>query len=563
MLNNLTNFFNLITSRKIKSVPEGTDLIPLATRDKRYSGNYQPTGITVDDFIASIPIPPAGVQSVTGLNTNNADPLNPVVQISVNGTTVTGTGRPDSPLAAPYQAPSVDGITITGTGAPGNPLIAAGGAVTYSNVFFVDPVNGNDATGAVNRFDKPYLTYNAASTAALALTPTQTAPALVFLRKGVYTDNMLLKPYVYVYCEESVSFTAGGFYDDINTVYSKVYGKACFYVNSKALLQQYPSDIFFEFDQCIQEATIFTGVIESKILSAYTNAKLHVKCNKIESNCKNGYATTFRGNVYATMEIANYLTGPGKLVNLASNAPSTNFSGKVIVICPQIISDNRTTTIVANSKSPILAQFITGTVEIYGDLINNSNNFTYSPGTANQQACICALQNLAGSSVTVYGNLYANETFGIYTISASGNDALTVNIKGNINSKSIPVCFLGHTNKLKIEGEITKTLNDTIAAPCIYAINSAEIYAKNVLFKNYNTVNSNLIALDSVTAKGYFYNCVAYSLGTGDVFLKDASTGTIGCVNVKGNVALGAVGATAAFTPQDYTQVTGLVLPNF
>lgn len=44
-----------------------------------------------------------GVQSVTGLNTDNTDPLNPVVEISV------------------------DGVTITGDGTPGNPLVSAGG----------------------------------------------------------------------------------------------------------------------------------------------------------------------------------------------------------------------------------------------------------------------------------------------------------------------------------------------------------------------------------------------------------------------------------------------------
>ncbi len=54
MLNNLTNFFNLITSRKIKSVPSDTDLIPLGTRDRRYSGNYQPTGIEYTDLKADI-----------------------------------------------------------------------------------------------------------------------------------------------------------------------------------------------------------------------------------------------------------------------------------------------------------------------------------------------------------------------------------------------------------------------------------------------------------------------------------------------------------------------------
>jgi hypothetical protein len=38
------------------------------------------------------------VESVTGLNTNNADPQNPVVRISVDGTTIIGDGTPASPL---------------------------------------------------------------------------------------------------------------------------------------------------------------------------------------------------------------------------------------------------------------------------------------------------------------------------------------------------------------------------------------------------------------------------------------------------------------------------------
>lgn len=57
MLNNLTNFFNIITGKMIKKVPENSDLIPLGTRDTRYGGNYKPTAISVEDFISSIPVP--------------------------------------------------------------------------------------------------------------------------------------------------------------------------------------------------------------------------------------------------------------------------------------------------------------------------------------------------------------------------------------------------------------------------------------------------------------------------------------------------------------------------
>ena len=43
-----------------------------------------------------------GVQSVTGLNTDNTDPINPIVKISVDGTTIKGAGTPTSPLQAEY-----------------------------------------------------------------------------------------------------------------------------------------------------------------------------------------------------------------------------------------------------------------------------------------------------------------------------------------------------------------------------------------------------------------------------------------------------------------------------
>lgn len=54
MLNNLTNFFNLIKSKMIKSVPEASDLIALGTKDPRYFGQYKPTGILYSDLKADI-----------------------------------------------------------------------------------------------------------------------------------------------------------------------------------------------------------------------------------------------------------------------------------------------------------------------------------------------------------------------------------------------------------------------------------------------------------------------------------------------------------------------------
>jgi|688.fasta_scaffold40257_5 hypothetical protein len=45
----------------------------------------------------------SGVASVTGLDTDNTDPLNPIVNISVDGTTITGDGTPANPLVVANQ----------------------------------------------------------------------------------------------------------------------------------------------------------------------------------------------------------------------------------------------------------------------------------------------------------------------------------------------------------------------------------------------------------------------------------------------------------------------------
>lgn len=88
-----------------------------------------------------------GVQSVTGLDTDNADPANPIVRIAVDGVTITGAGTPGDPLVANIPPPppsgvqsvtgldtdntdpanpvvqiAVDGVTVDGAGTPASPL---------------------------------------------------------------------------------------------------------------------------------------------------------------------------------------------------------------------------------------------------------------------------------------------------------------------------------------------------------------------------------------------------------------------------------------------------------
>jgi hypothetical protein len=81
------------------------------------------------------------VQSVTGLNTDNTDPRNPIVRISVDGTTITGLGTPASPLVAtstPYTLPTASptvlgGIKVgTGLSIDGSGVLSSTSSITGS-----------------------------------------------------------------------------------------------------------------------------------------------------------------------------------------------------------------------------------------------------------------------------------------------------------------------------------------------------------------------------------------------------------------------------------------------
>lgn len=55
MLNNLTNFFNLIVGRRIKTQLEPSDLIAVGTKQSPTLGDYKPTAIKFEDFVNSLP----------------------------------------------------------------------------------------------------------------------------------------------------------------------------------------------------------------------------------------------------------------------------------------------------------------------------------------------------------------------------------------------------------------------------------------------------------------------------------------------------------------------------
>jgi hypothetical protein len=92
------------------------------------------------------------VNSVTGLDTDNTDPLNPVVQIAVDGVTITGDGTVGNPLIATEQY-----LWSTFEGDTGGPIVAgspidaltvagANGITTNTTLTITSPVNRDDSS---------------------------------------------------------------------------------------------------------------------------------------------------------------------------------------------------------------------------------------------------------------------------------------------------------------------------------------------------------------------------------------------------------------------------------
>jgi len=80
MLNNLTNFFNLIVGRRIKTALEDSDLIAVGTKQSPALGDYKPTAIKFSDLQAQVGEP--SVAFVQG----SFDP-----QVQATMTPITGT----------------------------------------------------------------------------------------------------------------------------------------------------------------------------------------------------------------------------------------------------------------------------------------------------------------------------------------------------------------------------------------------------------------------------------------------------------------------------------------
>jgi len=152
MLNNLTNFFNLIKARMTKTTLENEDLIATGTRDTSYGGSYKPTAIAYSDLrdqiVAAVP---SGVTAVTGTSpVVSSGGTTPAISMPAATTSVSGHLRSsDWNTFNNKQAALVSGTNIKTVNS--NTLLGSGDIAVQATLVSgtnIKTVNGNNILGS-------------------------------------------------------------------------------------------------------------------------------------------------------------------------------------------------------------------------------------------------------------------------------------------------------------------------------------------------------------------------------------------------------------------------------
>jgi hypothetical protein len=315
MLNNLTNYPDLIRLKAIVDVPQDTDLITLGVRNPNYDGNYRPALNTYRDFADSI-----------------------LAQV-------------------PTPVPGLTDIKTAYT-------------------LYVDLVYGNDSTAQLFSFAKPYKTIAAATAAAVALG--LTIPVLIYLRPGQYAGGLVFRNNIYYYADKGVVFTSGAATDSISDqqANSGLFGYAKF-VGSANIQLNYGCTITMEFDSIDNTALFgFYQITNGNV--AYT-PNINIYCNSLKTNATNGYGCTTRGKVNLTVNVKEFIrstynvfdvrgqAGTPYTGNLTINCP------KIILEDGGVYGNNAAFKACYTTSSAAATSIVT----INGDLYNEVSSTTF------------------------------------------------------------------------------------------------------------------------------------------------------------------------------------------
>ena len=406
------------------------------------------------------------------------------------------------------------------------PLGGGGGnPINYSTVAFVDNINGNDSTGLIGRFDKPFLTINTALNSVASQTLTKSTRGVVIVRAGEFFNAGNITPFnnCDVYCESGVVFT-GYFYlsDQLSgsAVNFNWYGSAKWDLR----MSQYPFRWQFESEVLIEgDKLVNNGAICLAYNVTVGTSNITFNFNSIESTrtVGSGFAFSWRNNCNVNINVKNYIKSPHSQQQLHAS-----HLGKVIINCPKSILTSANV-YGGNFKHIVYCRSTSATSEltINGDLINESP--AYLGGIS------AMVLNTSGSQcqITINGNIYGGTTVGLWGANVGvGRIVLNGNLQSNINN--IITQGIG----------LIVVKNGTISCDATSG-NPIFMYAGTLYLMNcslYNSlVDGTTISLDAGgTTNLFVVNCVSQIDGLLGEFVKSTIAKTCQFTNVVSNKIL-------------------------
>lgn len=424
--------------------------------------------------------------------------------------------------------------------------------VLYANVAWVDAVNGNDLTGVIGDFTKPFATAQQATNTANSFGFTSTNRGLIYVRRGTYTDTPILSANIDTYCEPGVVYTAGGFVDSTTTGSVGIYGFAKFVQNARALLVNYSSTIYMEFDEIDQNTNLSIGAIEIWPTTAYT-ANVTMKGNRIYSNCRNAYAVTLRGKANLQLTVQKEIKGVYQVLYFRYSADGTDWTGNCTINCPSIIVENGgwAGNLAAYKNAIYLLRCsVSSVLTINGSVINNTIGYA-------GQGTFIGQSNNACTSI-INGNIIGNDSIALYAIGAS-----KVTMNGNLSSNNY--CMVAsNTAVVRLNNSTIIKYSNGSGFPAVTLDLTSVAYFNNCMISNYEGFGSYVIRMTNATALAYFYNCTGYSAGNASAYFvgTGGAAAKIGTLNTQSNKANDAA-CVEQFSVSGFSQNALLVLPNF
>jgi len=391
----------------------------------------------------------------------------------------------------------------------------AGGYLTHL-IVYVDVNQGNDATGQLNKPNKPYQTIAAAMIGLTASSYSSSDRGLVHVRKGNYTTNVTLVNNVDFYCENGVVFTQNGF-SDASAVNSNVYGNASFIGTNSNLVPltiAYGSTVRFEFDTIDNRSSI--GRVYG------TNANVTIFGKQIKTQASAGYGLSIEGSANVTVNVQKDILAAYYTVRFSDDYSGTSYVRTPYIYCNgdfgpsgYVVPDNVRALRVGDS--------VTGNVFIDANLEDLSTTY----GGQYQSVVY-----VGSGNTVINGNIKSLRSTGVYT---TGTNAGNLSINGDVVASREAILHGNVGMQIRIRN--SRISSDGLGG----YTQSIYVGANNFTFIENSTIYNGLTGSDFIKADDWdstigLYNVSAYSPGTFGSFITTSFADyTIGFSNVRSN----------------------------